>query len=1314
MPPTRASVEAGPSRIPVYQNAHRRTLPHRRLTRQTISQQFEARDEPSGRDRSSSAAPGGYAHSTRERSISFGPLQTDKDATPQPRTRTRMSRHKRNASHQSIHLSPPVRSKPLIRKSLTGSAVLGMTINDRAEILADVAGDCLVTLVRSIHEERPRTGKSGDQDDARKAWDGLYALRQSYIFPPYSPPFPLPTDIIESLHSQVRSSVDPSGLVRAVQLSNLATFIWTILRPDEAGSIMSALDIDDGEDESVAERLTRSKGKWKAKEVDDELVRKVRRRNLILLSAWKKFWLVVVPRNKRTSESALRIWLDLATQVQLLYQCSTTRPTPQLDTSLPRPPSSQIRDLFSPSAVGRYGQWEISEDYDSLDFDQDKMNIEERWNTLAKRRLNELNSVPPEILIRKYPYDIFRQEIMGYIQHDVLGSPTAILLTPGRRRLLIGSAAVAMSSSEPSEESDLAGDDADATSQSEAQHGEGDSRTASPIDFDLLAEIANELDGEQNFPITTDLAGQGDIDGHEWAIKDYVPPRGQEQATPSGRLLANADGALIEAQRAPPRFKWAAKQEDAVQVDWESLSIDGNDSAPQLAIEQTKDDQSESLSQAKTSEQPVPSNVERSNASLRGVSPPIRVARTSHLNSRTTDTPVPYRSNPASAPQNSRSPFQSRSMSVDDEPELHEEERTPEMSGDEEDIADLLPDMNMAQLSARVARTSSNELQTPYEKDEEEDFADLLPDGNILSAGGLLVPPIFPIEAGIDMDAPQQTDNPGNVEPAQTSSQAAYISSRPRKSLEAHQFTLPDEEEDQDDRKLLQHIQRVRALDRQPSVKLEGLPREGEASSQPSRLPLFPRGGRAQVSLLRDDEDPFLVDEDGSSLEPDPLFIIPVDYKPVKSQIHGKLDNTRSTYCRLTGKRKWTKEEELLLYRTVQKVPMHEEYPLRVACALHGEYGSISTTLKWYNAQHMKDKMRVVVSSRLSKGRPVVGRARFWLPKDSQGRREYEQEMAELKREREPSPEVEVETEDDEPDGAASHDERGGGSGQDEEEERDSDSDHDQEEAMEQFIDDDFPEAVIVSSSCKVVREDCNADETQFDIDVDGRSHQSSPPHKPGTGRKTRKTRSTHFHLEAVDESVRPATTAAASAQARADRAAKRKNRNQLATEAPKKAGKRTPTKRARRKSEVVVEIVAAPRPTEQAELETEPATEQELIMRPSHRRQKPKSRKAPTKSKKSVKGVAAQKARKTAQPIANQFPEPETGDVPEADMESESDDMPEDGPVAPDTMEVNGSAGQATQYEDEVDDTAAQQGSPDAEEKQRRAEILKQVLSGP
>jgi hypothetical protein len=104
-------------------------------------------------------------------------------------------------------------------------------------------------------------------------------------------------------------------------------------------------------------------------------------------------------------------------------------------------------DLFSPSSIGRYGQWEISDDWLSEDEEprtetaREKYDVELAWRKMLEQRKKEasgllvarieadavqLDKYEWDFLVRKYPYHIFRQDILGYIHYDILGNaPTS-------------------------------------------------------------------------------------------------------------------------------------------------------------------------------------------------------------------------------------------------------------------------------------------------------------------------------------------------------------------------------------------------------------------------------------------------------------------------------------------------------------------------------------------------------------------------------------------------------------------------------------------------------------------------------------------------------------------------------------------------------------------------------------------------------------------------------------------------------------------------------------------------------------------------
>ncbi|WVW80238.1 hypothetical protein I302_102216 [Kwoniella bestiolae CBS 10118] len=1097
MPPSRGSIPppaaAGPSRLP-YQSPKGPSW--------NITVDEEGHLESDTLNIASQHKP----NTPRGRSVSFQP--PDLNLTP------RQSRNKRKTSggsHYSIRLTPPIQTpssrskskgKAVIRKSLTGENALGMNINDRAEVLADVAGDCLVTLVRAALRDSSGSGnrrRSSINDEVKKAWEGLYGIRQSYLFPPWSPPFPSFIDILRSLHSQIRATLNAQALSCAIDLSNLATFIWTISRPDEACLSFPSLDVD-GEDGTAPRRSTRNKEK---DQENLELVKRVKLRNMLLLIAWKKFWLIVVPEERRTSEIALRLWLDFATQIALLYQRPSVEGVDLSHSSLPRSSDSLLAELFSPSAVGRFGQWSISEDFDSQEYSEEKADVEERWRDLAQRRTEELANTSHADLRRRYPYSEFRTEMIAYVQHEILASPINTLLTPGRRELLAGHDDDLQRFRLEYQTDDSLESEGDETEIADWHHdsdideedSDGDNGVVmsegTPIDMDILEMAAAQLEAEANAQHdeeeeTHEIQAKGsqennaedmaevdiqipvleetnsfqptsaqqstshedsDEEGDEgdWAVKD---------APTSSAMTNGAPNIFRGNKQGRPTFDWTKRQDDAVQVEWESQSNDGpTPSSPVNRRQAVENDADNTENEDAQIPQSSPSPSPPADPAFGLISPSV-AARLIELNG--TASPPPLRAQRLSFATSRQS--RGASNQAIDQPVcltsplfVEEEEEEAEMvegvqdpSNDEEDHDDLIPtESQFGAMGLSFGGPAMRRNETSV-GDEDDEFAELLPSesqfavGRSTSVNGNTLLHTE-IDNNVNVDSHHQDMDLGEEDNSLVppTSQGQYISSRPRKSQEAHSFVPPDPEEDLEDRQLLfQPSSPSISVSREASVKIEPVPH-----IEPQHMldlhgfvnRLHPTTYRRQrgssAPYIREEDDPFLHEDDGSPLEPDELCLLPVDLtdenSSKKSKLFGKIADSSSKYCRLSGRRKWTLEEELLLYRTVQKVPLQEEYPLRIVWNLYGEFGRFGKQLKWYSTQHMKDKLRTTVKRRQNEGRLVEGRVRAWAARGTREREEWEDEWEEYKRlEEEEEDDDEAGEEDIEADGDNEHGDR--------------------------------------------------------------------------------------------------------------------------------------------------------------------------------------------------------------------------------------------------------------------------------------------------
>lgn len=162
---------------------------------------------------------------------------------------------------------------------------------------------------------------------------------------------------------------------------------------------------------------------------------------------------------------------------------------------------------------------------------------------------------------------------------------------------------------------------------------------------------------------------------------------------------------------------------------------------------------------------------------------------------------------------------------------------------------------------------------------------------------------------------------------------------------------------------------------------------EGATSVGPGRRA---RSVTGRLGYVAPRNDPYLHDEDGGPLEPNPDYVTP-DVYPTPPQDRAER-RTRVPMHRKS--RRWTEGEALLLYRTIQKAWWSERTAQQVAWYLHGEWGQMSQRLRAFTVQNMKDKMREIVKTRVRNDRAVVGRARHWLPAGHPDREAYEEEMA--------------------------------------------------------------------------------------------------------------------------------------------------------------------------------------------------------------------------------------------------------------------------------------------------------------------------------
>ena len=595
----------------------------------------------------------------------------------------------------------------------------------------------------------------------------------------------------------------------------------------------------------------------------------------------------------------------------------------------------------------------------------------------------------------------------------------------------------------------VAGADQEDLDAAEGSLGEEEAET--PFELNMFEEIAKELEQASKLPPRgpEHLSGPTrklprwvvDSDEDDWAVRDR---------------MASPDRLPINPKTQATAFKFATQQVDAAQVAWESQSL-----APITGSVTTP--KAKPSSQIRASTQITPRSIlrsPRSDATPRVVDPIKTPTSASRLQYVTGSPQTPYTPQrhvflPLSSNASTLPPMPRVSLNPAAELIAIRAAFTPPPFGsnlsseggaeeaeslEDDNLEFILP--NTAQSRGRVSETFSDELRIQ----QDLLLADVLPD-DMHSRGDHPLPAsnesrsllgrdlelikqrddsvvasqrrsVSGIPVSVDQDLESAGDVSGLVaengdfssdrfapheRAVPSASRHIILSSRPRHKSDAQAFASPNPDEEQEDRQLL-HSLETSQFNRHRSSPMSK-PSVAYSADQSVHTPDLrfdlPRisGRSIRRAYEMTGQDDFLIDENGTPLEEDSNYVVPRDHVAQRSRIHGQVGEQSSSYSRISGRRKWTKAEEILLYRTVQKVPLTEEYPLRVVWYLHGEYGTLSYELEQFNPQHMKDKMRVIVNTRVNNRRPVVGRARFFLPNHHFDKLGFTEEMKEFKAE---------------------------------------------------------------------------------------------------------------------------------------------------------------------------------------------------------------------------------------------------------------------------------------------------------------------------
>ncbi|TYJ55803.1 hypothetical protein B9479_003455 [Cryptococcus floricola] len=444
-----------------------------------------------------------------------------------------------------------LRHAPRVRQSLTRSGILSNDITSRADQVSGLAGNFL----RRLYEGRGLT----------VAWSALNDCKVSNIFPPHAPPLPTYDEIENALHPD--HDLDRDALFRAIRLSNLSTFLFSIFSPETASDTFLPFDLEE-EDEEEVRGLSEDQMTLRAR---------VRRRNYVWEKAWKMFWTMVVPEQKRDSERAMTLWLDFATQIHLRYQCPS--PTDDPSDALPEISGILDNDFFSQSALLRFGLWTLPDDAGDKDIAK-KARASNRWEDMAEKRIKDLREMTFEEATEEFDWEDFRDRLLAWVKKNVLVDEDTSVFTPpkGRRPSLAPLSYRSISPLKPlsklpgplretiiprqEEEEGKQEDEEQASDQRE----EGEEEEERSTDQDEEEEErANDEEEEEEEQVTD----QDDEEEEERAIE-------QDALT----QVASLDDEVFRFNPAPThaangvtgkkKFKFAETQDDAVQIGWDS------------------------------------------------------------------------------------------------------------------------------------------------------------------------------------------------------------------------------------------------------------------------------------------------------------------------------------------------------------------------------------------------------------------------------------------------------------------------------------------------------------------------------------------------------------------------------------------------------------------------------------------------------------------------------------------------------------------------------------------------------------------------
>lgn len=195
-----------------------------------------------------------------------------------------------------------------------------------------------------------------------------------------------------------------------------------------------------------------------------------------------------------------------------------------------------------------------------------KERVKARWTALVTRRQAELRDKRPSVLDRQFVWDQWRQEVLAYVENEAV-----LAVRPAEREASITPVPekprVDMLTAQGEEADDEGGDGVTEESDAESRPEDRDVFDED-VDMDVMLEVAREMEREAGRELGDDLQSEDEMPDMDMIAE--IAQEMQEEVEVAARRDAPLESQEEEEEDVErPAFRFAARQEDAEQIDFE-------------------------------------------------------------------------------------------------------------------------------------------------------------------------------------------------------------------------------------------------------------------------------------------------------------------------------------------------------------------------------------------------------------------------------------------------------------------------------------------------------------------------------------------------------------------------------------------------------------------------------------------------------------------------------------------------------------------------------------------------------------------------